>query len=263
MIRCSTRAMLVMALSAASAACDDKPSQPLAPTGSALAPAEKPAQTQTFTVEAQGSKLSFEMAAPIEKITGEAPDSAAGDLHLNLNDLTKSTGLVKIDLDKLTLYQQKRANQMDPYGDRSKSDKQNEHARAWLEIGEDAPGDKREENRWAELKIDQISNVRPQADVTKMSGAERKIQAVVGGDFRLHGRVSKKRALIEATFKFEGDKPQSVTIKTTQPMSVGLDEHDVRPRKGFGKLAQDTLEKLGNKVAKEAPIELELTARAK
>jgi hypothetical protein len=263
MSRFGTWAVLVLALSAATSGCESKPSQPLAPSSTALEPAPKPAQSQSFAVEAQGSKLSFEMSAPIEKIVGEAPDSAMGELHLNLNDLTKSTGLVKIDLDKLTLYQHKRTNQMDQYGDRSKSDKQNEHARAWLEIGEDAPPDKREENRWAELKINEIVNVRPQADVTKMSGAERKIQAVVVGDLRLHGRVARKRALIEATFKFDGDKPQTVTIKTTQPMGVGLDEHDVRPREGFGKLAKATLEKLSNKVAKEAPIELEFSARAK
>jgi hypothetical protein len=263
MIRFGTWAVLSVALSAISAGCENKPSQPLAPTGSALEPASKPAQSQSFAIDAQGSKLNFEMSAPIEKIVGEAPDSAAGELNLDLNDLTKSTGLLKIDLDKLTLYQHKRTNQMDQFGEREKSDKQNQHARAWLEIGEDAPADKREENRWAELKIDRVTNVRPQADITKMPGAERTIQAVVSGDFRLHGRVSKKRALIEATFKFDGDKPQSVTIKTTQPMSVGLDEHDVRPREGFGKLAKTTLEKLGNKVAKEAPIELEFTARAK
>jgi hypothetical protein len=56
-----------------------------------------------------------------------------------LNDLTKSTGLVKIDLDKLVLTQQKRVNEMDPYGDPKQNEKQNEHARAWLEIDKGAP----------------------------------------------------------------------------------------------------------------------------
>jgi hypothetical protein len=255
-------ATLVLVVAAAS--CENKPSKPLAPTASEpLAPAPKPAFSQTFVVEAQGSKVDFAMSAPVEKISGQVKDSAAGELNLNLNDLTKSTGLVKIDLDKLVLMQQKRVNEMDPYGDAKQNEKQNEHARAWLEIDKAAPADKREQNRWVELKIEQIINVRPQADVTKMSGAVRKIQAVVLGDLRLHGRVSKKRALIEATFKFDGDKPRSVTIKTTAPMSVGLEEHDVRPREAFGKLAQTTLEKLGKKVAREAPIELEFTANAK
>jgi hypothetical protein len=261
----STFAMLVVtALTAASlAGCEDKPSKPLAPTASALAPAEKPAMSQTFGVETAGSKVTFVMNAALEKIHGEAPDSMTGDLHLNLSDITKSTGLVKADLDKLTLYQQKRANEMDQYSERAKSDKQNEHARAWLEIDPKAPADTREKNRWVEFKIEQITNVKPQADITKMPGAERKITAVIVGDVRLHGRVSKKRAIIEAVFKFAGDKPSSVTIKSTAPMSVGLEEHDVRPREAFGKIAKATLDSLGSKVAKDAPIELQFSAKAK
>lgn len=243
--------------------CEEKPSAPLAPEKSALAPAEKPAMSQSFAVESAGSKVTFVMNAPLEKIHGEAADAAAGDLHVDLSNITKSTGLIKIDLDKLALYQQKRANEQDQYGERTKVEKQNEHARAWLEIDPKAPADVREKNRWVEFKIETIANVQPQADVTKMTGAERKITAVIAGDFRLHGRVSKKRVPIEATFKWSGDKPESVKIKTTAPMIVSLEEHDVRPREAFGKIAQATLDSLGQKVAKDAPIELELTAKSK
>lgn len=248
---------------AALAGCEDKPSAPLAPTASALAPAAKPAMSQTFAVETTGSKVTFLMNAPLEKIHGEAADAVTGDLHIDLSDVSKSTGLIKADLDKLVLYQQKREDEKAEYGERVKSDKQNEHARAWLEIGEDAPKDVREKNRWVEFKIDKITNVQPQVDITKLTGAERKITAMAMGDVRLHGRVSQRRALIEAVFAFEGDKPKSVTIKTTEPMTVSLEEHDVKPREAFGKLAQATLETLGSKVAKEAPIELELTAKVK
>jgi hypothetical protein len=245
------------------AGCEEKPAQPLAPVSSSLAPPEKPAAAQSFAIEAAGSKITFVMNAPLEKISGEAPDSAGGELHLDLSNLTKSAGLIKVDLDKLTLYQAKRDKEEEVFGERSKSDKQNEHARSWLEIADDAPPETREKHRWVEFKIQEVTNVQPQADVTKMTGPERKVTAVIKGDFRLHERVSQKQALIEATFKFDGDKPQAVTIKTTQPMSVGLEEHDVRPRDAFGKLAKKTLDELGSKVAKEAPIELELTARAK
>ena len=48
--------------------CDDKPSKPLAPTASALAPADKPAGATTLKVESKGSKVEFLMNAPIEKI---------------------------------------------------------------------------------------------------------------------------------------------------------------------------------------------------
>lgn len=121
----------------------------------------------------------------------------------------------------------------------------------------------REKNRWVELRIEKIVDVQPQADVGRLGGAERKITATVVGDLRLHGRVSKKRAQVEATFAYDGNEPRSVTIRTTQPVAVGLEEHDVRPREAFGKLAQKTLGALGNKVASEAPVQLELTAKAK
>src|SRR5262245_32817536 len=100
-----TVAMLIVVATAAaaSAGCEDKPTKPLAPTASALAPAEKPAMSKSFAVDTAGSKVTFVMNAALEKIHGEAPDSLTGDLHLNLSDITKSTGLVKADLDKLTL----------------------------------------------------------------------------------------------------------------------------------------------------------------
>ncbi len=97
--------------------------------------------------------------------------------------------------------------------------------------------------------------------MNKLSGAERKITATVEGDLRVHQRKVKKQAKVEATFKYDGDKPVSVTIKTTAPVVVDLDAHDVRPRELFGKLAQKTLSDMGSKVAKEAPIELEISAK--
>jgi hypothetical protein len=260
--RISIAAFVLAASALGALACEEKPSAPLAPEKSALAPAEKPALSQSFGVEAAGSKVTFLMNAPLEKIHGEAPDSMAGDLHIDLNDIKKSTGLIKVDLDKLTLYQQKRAKEGEEYGERKKDDTQNEHARAWLEIGSDAPAETREKHRWAEFKIESIASAEP-SDVMKMTGPERKVTAVINGDFRLHGRVSKKRMPIEATFKFDGDKPVSVMIKSTSPLNVGLEEHDVRPREAFGKLAKATLDSLGSKVAKEAPIELEFTAKVK
>jgi hypothetical protein len=95
----------------------------------------------------------------------------------------------------------------------------------------------------------------------KMTGAERKVTMTVTGDFLLHGRKSTKTADVEAVFKFEGDKPQSVTVKTTKPFAAGLAEHDVHPRDSFGVLAQKGLDALGEKVAKEAQVSVEFTAK--
>lgn len=255
------RSVLPLLFGLTLAACDNKPSAPLAPSASALAPAEKRSESaRTFEIDTAGSKVTFLMTAPIEKIHGEAADSAKGQLFIDPADIGKTSGLIQIDLDKLVLYQQKRADEQGEYGERVKSDKQNEHARTWLEISPDAPADQRELNRWVEYRIDKVIEASAN-DLSKLSGAERKITATVEGDLRVHQRKVKKQAKVEATFKYDGDKPVSVTIKTTAPVVVDLDTHDVRPRELFGKLAQKTLSDMGQKVAKEAPIELELSAK--
>lgn len=241
--------------------CNDKPSPAAAPSASALAPAMKRSESaKTFAVETAGSKVTFLMVAPIEKIHGEAADSAKGELFVDPADIMKTSGLVQIDLDKLVLYQQKRADEKGEYGERVKSDRQNEHAKAWLEISSDAPADQREKNRWVEYRIDKVVEATA-TDLGKLSGAERKITATVEGELRVHQRQVKKQAKVEATFKYEGDKLTSVKIKTLTPITVDLETHDVRPRELFGKLAQKTLSDLGTKVAKEAPIELEVSAK--
>lgn len=245
------------------AACESKPSVALAPSSSALGAAAKPTATaRSFEISSSGSLVSFVMNAPVEKIHGEVKDAVQGELFIDPTDITKSTGLVKVDLDKLELFQQKREDEKSDFGERNKSDMQNKHARTWLEISEDAPAEQRAANRWAELKIDKIVTASP-ADLTKMSGAERKIAATFEGEFRLHQRKTRKTAKVEATFRYEGDQLTGVSIKTTEPLVVGLEEHDVRPRELFGKLAQKTLSDMGQKVAKEAPIELQFSAKAK
>jgi hypothetical protein len=89
------------------------------------------------------------------------------------------------------------------------------------------------------------------------------VSATLEGELRLHQRKTRKTVKVEAVFRYAKDTLSSVSIKTSEPMLVGLEEHDVRPRELFGKLAQKTLSDMGRKVAKEAPIEIELTAKAK
>jgi len=244
-------------------ACDKKPSTELAPSASALAPAERAsASAQAFEIESTGSTVSFVMDAPIEKIHGEVKNATEGQLFIDPADLTQSTGLIKVDLYKLELFQQKRADDKSEFGERVKSEKQNEHARTWLQISEDGPADEREKNRWVEYKIEKINTVSA-ANLNELKGAERNVNLTVEGELRLHQRKSKKQAKVAATFKYDGDKLTSVTLKSLEPISVSLEEHDVRPRELFGKLAQKTLSDLGQKVAKEAPIELQISAKAK
>lgn len=263
------RISLLLALSVASG-CEGSSAAPtssatatatLAPTASALAP-QKPAAmgAKKLTVDKAGSKIEFLMEAPQEKIHGVVADAASGELQIDFMDVTKSTGVVTVDLGELALYQA-RIDDKGKIDEEKKVDKQNEHARTWLEISPDTPADVRETNRKVAFSIKSIT-VTGDKDLSKMTGNERKVALTATGDFLLHGRKVEKTAELEATFVFEGDKPTSVRVKSVKPFAVGLVEHDVKPRDAFGKLALKTLEKLSPKVAKEAMVTLAFTARA-
>jgi hypothetical protein len=267
------RTMLVCAaaLCALVGCSKEKPAeQKLAPTASALEAAMPVVPTaQAFVVDPGSSSFTFLMDSALEKIDGDAPKSVSGELFVDPSDIGKSTALVKADLKLLTLYQQKRGDDKAAYGERAKSDLQNEHARGWLQLdakeGEVTP-DQAEMNRWAELKILKLEN--PSAtDVTKLSGAERKVTATATGDFRLHGRKATKSAKVELTFKYAGDKLESLDVKTLEPFVVSLEEFEVHPRDAAGKLVKSLTDALSSnlkgKVAKDAPVVVSFTAKPK
>ncbi len=249
----------------------DKPAeQQLAPAASALEAAMPQAPSAVpFGVDSSTSSLTFLMDSPLEKIEGEAPKSLSGELYIDPSDLTKSTALVKADLKQLTLYQQKRGDDKQAYGERKKSDLQNEHARGWLQLdvkeGE-VTAEQAEMYRYAEIKISKLENVSA-TDVTKLTGPERKVTADVSGDFRLHGRKATKSAKVELLFKYSGDKLQSVDVKTLEPFVVPLEEFEVHPRDAAGKVVKRLSEALSSnlkgKVAKDAPVNISFTARPK
>lgn len=252
--------VLVCALGLGVAACDDKPAPTLAPTATALASAKPAAAgTKKLTIDKESSRVDFVMDAPVEKIRGKVSGATEGELDVDLTDLSKTSGKIMVDISGIELFQQV-ANDKGEFGEEKKNDLQNKHARDWLEIGEDAPADKKAANSKIEFLVSKVDNV-SEKDVTKMTGAERKVTMMATGELLLHGRKSTKNAEIQAVFKFEGDKPVSVHVTTVKPFAAGLEEHDVRPRKGFGVLAEKGLEALGQKVAKEAQVSLDFTAK--
>ena len=231
-------------------ACDQQPVQPLAPTASALEPVKPKTSGAMKYPIASGSKIEFMMEAPIEKIRGRVENAISGDVFLDPTDLAKTTAHILVDIGGLELYQQVKKG--DEFGPEEKKEKQNQHAREWLQI--DAAAEGREKNKQAAFAIKEV--VADPNDVTKMTGAERKVKLTVKGNFLLHGRKSEKTAKLEATFTFEGDKAVRVAIETVEPFTVNLAEHDVRPRDALGK----TLDELAPKVAKDALVSLEFTA---
>jgi hypothetical protein len=271
MIRSTSRSTILVSLLALSGlvACQEKTAENLAPTASALASAAPAAASAVpLAVDGPSSSVKFMMESPLEKIDGDAPASLSGDLFVVPQDLTKSTGLIKVDLKQLTLYQQKDHDGTGKFSERKKSDLQNEHARDWLQIvpheGE-LSAEQAEMNRWVEFKLEKLETATP--NVAGMSGAERKVAATVSGDFRLHGRKAKKSAKLELVFKYTGDKLESVAIKTAEPVPVNLPEFEVHPRDGAGKFVKSVTDAIsGNlkgKIKDEAPISFEFVAKAK
>jgi hypothetical protein len=249
----------------AAVGCDDKPAAPavvIAPTASALAPAKPAAMGAVkLAIQKAPSKIDFMMEAPKEKIHGTANDSTTGDLNVDPNDLTKSTGLINIDIGGLEIFQAVAADKDGKFPPESKSEPQNKHARTWLEISDDAPAEKRAENSKVQFSIKSI-DVAGEKSLAKMTGAERKVMLTAKGDFLLHGHKAEKTVELAATFKVDGEKIVSVSVTTVKPIPVDLAEFDVKPRDAFGRFASKTLDVLSPKVNKEALVSIDFTAKS-
>ncbi|MFO0556008.1 MAG: hypothetical protein U0271_46955 [Polyangiaceae bacterium] len=247
-----------LCLVSALAACGDSDATPLAPTvsGSALASsAPKTASSKKYVVDGGASKVSFMMDAPDEKIRGRVEGTIEGSLFIDAKDLTQTTGNIIVDLGSLVLFQKKKDDKGE-FSTEERVEKQNEHARQWLEIDPSTPEDMRKKNQRVEFRISSVENV-SQKDVSTATG-EIKVTLKAKGDFLLHQRQSVKTADLEATLQVEGGVIKSISIKTKAPFGVGLAEHDVRPRESFGKLAAKGLDALGSKVAKDAMVDFDL-----
>ncbi|WP_231511909.1 hypothetical protein [Chondromyces apiculatus] len=236
--------------------------EPLAPAATSLETAKPAAPSASrLTVDTPQSKVDFLMDAPKEKIRGRVTGATSGEISVDLTDLTRTTGLITVDIGKIELFQTV-AKDDGTFGEESKSDKQNEHARTWLEISPDTPAEARAKNEKAQFAIRKVE-VEGDPNLLARSGAERTVTLKATGEFLLHQRKSEKTTELSVTFRFpdgSGDRPVSAVIKTVKPFAIGLAEHDVQPREAFGKLAQKTLDVLAPKVNKEALVSLDLTA---
>jgi hypothetical protein len=223
--------------------------------------APKSLGARRFVVEAVGGELGFDMDAPVEKIRGRVPSSAlSGELFIDPADLSKATGLVHVDLRELELFQRKADAEGKPFGEETKNETQNQHAREWLEIGPGAPAEALKKNALIEFSLRELKDLST-TDLGQLKGADRKVTFTAIGEFLLHQRKASKSVQLEATFTFVGETPTSLHVKSLEPLEIGLDEYDVHPREAFGKLAAKTLQALSPKVAKAAAVHLEFTAK--
>jgi hypothetical protein len=257
-------AAMVVALGVGTIACDDKKAANLAPAASSLAPSTAAPSTKTvkFAIDPK-STTSIDMPAPKEHIKA-GTDAATGTLDIDLTNLANTRGEVKADLTTLSTK---------TFDDASKDKTQTVHARTWLEVadGEEGklPDDVKATNRYAVYAIRSIDNLSA-TDLTKVpatkDGADevRTVTATTHGEFLIHGHKVDREADVEVQFRYApgspADKPKSLSIKSKKPLRAKLEEHDVKPRDGLGKIAKGAFNLLGTKVAEVADISLDLRA---
>jgi hypothetical protein len=253
--------LVAVALIVGTAGCQKKPEKDLAPVASTVKPARAAtSKAVKAELDAGASTVQLTMEAPLERIYGVVKSGTTGELFVDPADVRQTSGLVKVNLQHLVLTQQKRESEDGQFGQREKKDLQNEHARNWLEISDDTPEKDRRENEIVQFKITQVADVSAN-DVTKLPGATREVTATVTGDFILHRRQVEKTAKMRIVFEYEGGRAKGVHMTTVEPFIVDLEQHDVRPRKAFGVLADATLATLGKKVDKQPKVTLDLRAR--
>lgn len=242
-------------------ACKQEPPPNLAPVAQPIvAPQAATSSAVKFTVLTASSSASWLMDAPRERIFGELPGGLSGELYVDASDLTKTTGLVHVDLGTLLLSQEKIADGAKDFGAKTTEAKQNEHARTWLEISADAPAEARAKNAQATLVLESVTTTGA-ADLGKLSGEQRTIKAKITADLVLHGRQTTHTLDVAVTGHYAGDTLVALHVRTLAPLTVNLESHDIRPRDAFGKLAKDTLAKLSHAVAATAPVSVVLVAR--
>jgi len=258
-------AALVAAVFVGTVGCDDKKTPVnLAPAASSLAPSTvaPSAKAVKFTIDPK-STTSIDMPAPKEHIKA-GTDGATGTLDVDLMNLANTRGEVKADLTTLTTK---------TFDDATKDKSQTGHARTWLEVADGEEGKLEESvktaNKYAVYAIRSVDNLSA-TDLTKVpatkDGADevRTVTATTHGEFLIHGHKVDRDADVEVQFRYApgspADKPKSLSIKTKKPLRAKLEEHDIKPRDGLGKIAKGAFNLLGTKVAEFADISLDLRA---
>lgn len=262
----STAALFALSI----AGCDKKDTarEPVpvpAASATALAPSTAGPSSSVVKMKVRSDgTTTIDMPAPKEHIKAKTT-VAAGSLEVDLADLSKTRGEVKVDLTSLKTM---------TFGDPTKDDSQTSHALTWLEVGdaekEKLPDAVKASNKFAVFAIRAIDGLAV-SDLAKVSPTTdkgqdvRTVELVAHGELLIHGhKVNKDVPLVVKVVHPTGaattSKPTSITITTKEPVKVVLADHEVRPRDDVGKVAKAAFKLIGTKVADTASISMDFTA---
>ena len=197
-------------------------------------------------------KGTFLIDAPLEKIKGMS-DEVAGRLDVNARELGKSTGEIMVRVSTL---------KTSTFANMDKDVAQTEHARNWMEVGNDSPAASRMKYEWATFTVTSVDPaVASLADAKEEAGG-RSVKAKVSGDFTLHGVTSQKTVAVTLQFKGPPEAPAEVDFRTDGAMPVSMKEHSVKPRDTVGSLLNGALERIGKKIDDKVQVSFEVVAKA-
>jgi polyisoprenoid-binding protein YceI len=263
-------AFLGLCVAVSFAGCDDKAKEAPAPPAAAVAATSSAAAAPAPSTGAQGPKElppapgatrfavlmgkgSFLIDAPLEKIKGTS-DEVRGFVDVNPKDLTKTQAQIGVRLSTLRTA---------TFDDEDKNTAQTEHARNWMEVGNDSPAESRMKYEWATLNVTSVDATPAALADAKDEGGARTIKAKISGDLTLHGITSKKTGIpVTVTVKGPPDAPTEIAIKTDAPMPVSMKEHDVKPRDKIGSFLNGALDRIGKKIDDNVQVSFETDAKA-
>jgi polyisoprenoid-binding protein YceI len=198
------------------------------------------------------SRVDFELPARKSTPRGRFV-TLRGELDVDLEAPSRSTGSVEIELDSIEL-----ANDGAAEPARSPT----ERALAWLELGRGVPEDRRSRGRIATFSLRELQGggerERPGAAEAR---ALRTSDWEVKGDLALHGvRAPLATSVsLQVTSTDDGKAyPAELVIRSRRPLVVSLGTHDIRPRDENGVLLPREVSLLGDSVGREARVSFEL-----
>jgi polyisoprenoid-binding protein YceI len=171
--------------------------------------------------------------------------SFGGELEIDLEDLTRSRGMVTIDLAGLETHS---------LGDDALDADITGRVRDWLEVG-------KEPLRFARFTLRAVDRASEQ-NALEAAGDKRAVTLFVTGDLTLHGVKVEKKMELAASFAMADGVVSRVTLRTAQPVAVSLSEHGVRPRGPDGvEIADSALGAAGAGHVDAASVTFEISAR--